>query len=50
MDKLILDRLRNDEDYSYVSAWEYMGEGKAPSYSQEFLSFENVDLTQRSYK
>ena len=44
------EALRNDEDYSYVSAWEYMGEGKAPSYSQEFLSFENVDLTQRSYK
>ena len=44
------EALRNDEDYSYVSAWEYMGEGKAPSYSQEFLSFENVNLTQRSYK
>ena len=44
------EALRNDEDYSYVSAWEYMGERKAPSYSQEFLSFENVDLTQRSYK
>ena len=44
------EALRNDEDYSYVSTWGHMGEGKAPSYSQEFLSFENVDLTQRSYK
>ena len=44
------EALRNDEDYSYVSTWGHMGEGKAPSYSQEFLSFENVNLTQRSYK
>ena len=41
---------RNDEDYSYVSAWKYMGEGKTPIHYQESLSFENVNLTQRSYK
>ena len=41
---------RNDEDYSYVSAWKYMGEGKTPMHYQESLSFENVNLAQRSYK
>ena len=45
------EALRNDKDYAYVSAWEYTG--KAPSQSQlhkEELTFDNIELKQRSYK
>ncbi len=41
---------RNDEKFTYVSCWEYMGEGKEPVLHKEDLKFENVKLTQRSYK
>ena len=41
---------RNDEDYTYVSAWEFNGVGKDPTLHKEELVFENVPLTQRSYK
>ncbi|MCB2182264.1 MAG: fumarate reductase/succinate dehydrogenase flavoprotein subunit [Desulfobulbaceae bacterium] len=40
---------RNDEDYSYVSAWEYKGESP-PELHKEHLTFENVTPSQRSYK
>ncbi len=41
---------RDDENFAYVSAWEFQGEGKAPKLHKEELVFENVKLTQRSYK
>jgi len=41
---------RNDEKFTYVSCWEYKGEGKEPVLHKEDLVFENVKLTQRSYK
>ncbi len=41
---------RNDDDYAYVAAWGYTGEGKAPELNKESLAFENVKLVQRSYK
>ena len=41
---------RNDEDYSHVSAWEFKGEGQVAELHKEQLDFENVKLTQRSYK
>jgi len=41
---------RNDEKFCYVSAWQYNGEGKKPTEIKEELVFENVKLTQRSYK
>ncbi|MBN1822663.1 MAG: fumarate reductase/succinate dehydrogenase flavoprotein subunit [Prolixibacteraceae bacterium] len=41
---------RNDEKFTYVSCWEYQGEGKEPKLNKEELVFENVKLTQRSYK
>ena len=41
---------RNDEDYSYVAAWEYQGKDKESMLHKENLEFENVALTQRSYK
>ena len=41
---------RDDENYTYVSCWEYKGEGVEPVLHREDLVFENVKLTQRSYK
>ncbi|MFQ5706086.1 MAG: fumarate reductase/succinate dehydrogenase flavoprotein subunit [bacterium] len=41
---------RDDENFSHVSTWEYTGEGKEPRLNKEQLKFENVKLTQRSYK
>ena len=39
---------RNDDDYSYVAAWEYTGNPSEPVLHKETLKFENVKLTQRS--
>lgn len=41
---------RNDTDYCYVAAWEYSGDTARANLHQEKLDFENVSLTQRSYK
>jgi succinate dehydrogenase / fumarate reductase, flavoprotein subunit len=41
---------RDDENYSYVAVWEYQGENKPETLHKEDLKFENVELTQRSYK
>jgi len=41
---------RNDEKFTYVSCWEYKGENAEPVLHKEDLVFENVKLTQRSYK
>ncbi|MCA9733326.1 MAG: fumarate reductase/succinate dehydrogenase flavoprotein subunit [Deferribacteres bacterium] len=41
---------RKDDEYAFVSAWEYKGEGKKPALHKEKLVFDNVELTQRSYK
>lgn len=41
---------RNDEDYCHVAAWEHKGEVKEAIRHKEELQFENVKLTQRSYK
>lgn len=44
------EALRNDDDYCYVGAWEFKGENAEPQLHKEELVFENVKLTQRSYK
>jgi succinate dehydrogenase flavoprotein subunit len=44
------EALRNDDEYCYVSAWEYQGDGQAPRLHKEPLVFENVKLATRSYK
>jgi succinate dehydrogenase / fumarate reductase flavoprotein subunit len=44
------EALRDDENYAYVAAWEYTGAGNQPVLHKEELEFENVKLTQRSYK
>jgi succinate dehydrogenase / fumarate reductase flavoprotein subunit len=41
---------RNDEQYAYVSAWEFAGIGKSPVLNKEPLVYEEVHLAQRSYK
>ena len=41
---------RDDEHYAYVAAWEYTGDDSQPLLNKEPLVFENVKLTQRSYK
>ena len=44
------EALRIDDLYSYVAAWKYQGEGQDELLEKEDLEFENVKLTQRSYK
>ena len=41
---------RNDEKCSYVSVWEFDGDGKGHTLHKEPLVFETVEPTQRSYK
>jgi succinate dehydrogenase / fumarate reductase flavoprotein subunit len=41
---------RDDENFCHVAAWEFMGDNQAPQFHKEPLVFENVELTQRSYK
>jgi succinate dehydrogenase flavoprotein subunit len=44
------EALRNDNDYCYVAAWDYAGQDARSNLIKEPLIFENVKLTQRSYK
>ncbi|MBW7883436.1 MAG: fumarate reductase/succinate dehydrogenase flavoprotein subunit [Caldilineaceae bacterium] len=44
------EALRNDDEFTYVAAWQYTDEDSAPLLHKEPLTFENVKLTQRSYK
>ncbi|MGD9488217.1 MAG: fumarate reductase/succinate dehydrogenase flavoprotein subunit [Calditrichaceae bacterium] len=44
------EALRDDENFSYVAAWEYKGLGNRWELHKEPLEFENVTPTQRSYK
>ena len=41
---------RDDDNYTHVAAWEYKGDNQDPVRHKEELEFENVALTQRSYK
>jgi succinate dehydrogenase / fumarate reductase flavoprotein subunit len=44
------EALRNDQDFSYVSAWEFKGVDQYPVLHKEPLVYEEVKMTQRSYK
>jgi succinate dehydrogenase / fumarate reductase flavoprotein subunit len=44
------EAVRNDDEYTYVAAWEFNGVGKMPILHKEPLAFENVKLQTRSYK
>jgi succinate dehydrogenase / fumarate reductase flavoprotein subunit len=41
---------RNDQEFSYVAAWEYQGAGSPPLLHKEPLHFEYVQPSARSYK
>jgi len=41
---------RDDENFSYVAAWEFTGVGGRPALHKEPLVFEYVKPSQRSYK
>jgi succinate dehydrogenase / fumarate reductase flavoprotein subunit len=44
------EALRNDADYTFVSAWEYAKKPSESTLYKEVLEFENIELKQRSYK
>ncbi|MBT4827425.1 MAG: hypothetical protein HON82_02525, partial [Candidatus Marinimicrobia bacterium] len=44
------EALRDDENFTFSSAWEYKGEATEPIRNKEELTFDTVHLTQRSYK
>ena len=44
------EALRDDKNFCHVSAWEFTGVGEKPIQHREPLTFEEVPLTQRSYK
>ena len=44
------EALRDDENFSYVAAWEYQGTDKAPVLHKEPLTYEEVHMSTRSYK
>jgi len=44
------EALRDDKNFAFTSAWEFCGENSDPKLNKENLEFENVKLTQRSYK
>jgi succinate dehydrogenase / fumarate reductase flavoprotein subunit len=41
---------RDDDNFCHVSIWQYQGEDVRPAFHNEPLAFENVELSQRSYK
>jgi succinate dehydrogenase / fumarate reductase, flavoprotein subunit len=44
------EALRDDEEFAYVSAWEFSGDDKRPILHKEPLVYEYVEMKQRSYK
>ena len=44
------EALRNDEDFAFTSAWEYIGEPSEAILHKENLEFNDIKLKQRSYK
>ena len=41
---------RDDENFMYVGAWEYKGEGVDPELHKEPLKYENIKIATRNYK
>ena len=44
------EALRNDKDFAFTSAWEYVGEPSEAILHKEELEFNDIELKQRSYK
>jgi succinate dehydrogenase flavoprotein subunit len=44
------EALRDDQNFAFVSAWEFQGDGKPPTLHKEPLVYEEMKMSQRSYK
>jgi len=44
------EALRDDKNFTYVSAWEYKGDDVEPELHKEELVYENIEVKQRNYK
>jgi succinate dehydrogenase / fumarate reductase flavoprotein subunit len=44
------EALRHDDQFAYVSAWEFGGEGNVPILHKEELTYTAIEMKQRSYK
>ena len=44
------EALRDDDNFSYAAAWEYMGKNSQPQLHKEMLDYEFIKRSQRSYK
>ena len=44
------EALRHDDQFAYVAAWEWTGEGNEPILHKEDLSYEAIEMKARSYK
>ncbi|MFD6097208.1 fumarate reductase/succinate dehydrogenase flavoprotein subunit [Nocardiopsis flavescens] len=44
------EALRHDDEFAYVAAWEFAGDGNKPVLRKENLEYEYVEMKQRSYK
>ena len=44
------EALRHDDEFAYVAAWEWGGENGTPVLHKEDLTYEFIELKQRSYK
>lgn len=44
------DVKRRDDEFAYVAAWQYAGEGNSPVLHKEALEYEAVHMSTRSYK
>lgn len=44
------EAMRRDEDFAFASVWEYTGVPAEANLHKEELTFENIELKQRSYK
>ena len=44
------EALRNDKEFTFVSAWEYKGEPSKAKLHKEKLDYEEIEVKTRSYK
>jgi len=44
------EAMRDDQNFTYVAAWEYMGDDKEAKLNKEPLVYENIEVKQRNYK
>jgi succinate dehydrogenase / fumarate reductase flavoprotein subunit len=44
------EALRHDDEFAYVAAWQFGGDGNKPVLRKEALEYEYVEMKQRSYK